>query len=104
MPMEKVIVNYITKDNDILSDSIEINGLVGSNYETLKKEFDKYGLIEVIGEVKGKIKEDIIEVTYIYDLTLLPPHTGVNKSSYNNYINNSLYFILALGIIKVLKK
>ena len=38
-----------------LTDSIEIENYVGSNYETIKKEFDKYSFLELIGEPKGKI-------------------------------------------------
>ena len=97
IPKGKVIVNYVTKDNKKLSDTITIAGLCGTNYETIKKEFDKYNLIEVVGEVKGEIKEDIIEVTYIYDLTPLPPHTGINNNT--NYINYILLSILTLGLI-----
>jgi len=93
IPSGKVIVNYITKDNIKLDDTIIISGLVGTNYETIKKEFDKYSFIEVKGDIKGEIKEDTIEVTYIYDLTPLPPHTGANKNS------NIKIFYLVIVII-----
>lgn len=97
-----VIVNYITKDGEKLSDTIEITGLNGTIYETIKKEFDKYSFIEVIGEAKGEIKEGTTEITYIYDLTPLPPYTGIGNS--NNYIKYILLFISILGFIPIIKK
>lgn len=102
IPIGNVIVNYVTKDNEKLSDSIEISGFVGTDYDTLKKEFNKYSFIEVVGEIKGTIKEGTIEVTYIYDLTPLPPHTGLNNN-HNNYIKYSIYFIIAFGLLKLIK-
>ena len=102
IPIGNIIVNYVTKDGKKLSDTITIAGLCGTNYETIKKKFDKYSFIEVKGEVKGKIKEDTTEVTYIYDLTLLPPQTGVNVSI--NYIKYILSFIITLGLILLIKK
>jgi len=99
IPIGKVIVNYITKDNKKLDDTIIISDLVGTSYETIKKEFNKYSFIEVKGDVKGEIKEQDKEVTYIYDLTPLPPHTGVNKHG-----NKVFYFwLLSFLIIPILK-
>lgn len=99
-----VIVNYMTKDGKKLSNSIAFSGLVGTNYETIKKEFDKYSFIEVIGPVKGEIKEDDIEVTYIYDATPLPPQTGLNKSiDYIKYIIILITLYIIINIILKLK-
>lgn len=97
IPIGNVIVNYVTTEGEKLSNTIAITGLSGTSYETLKKEFDKYSFIKVEGEVKGEIKEETIEVTYIYDLTPLPPHTGINDNT--NYINYILLSILTLGLI-----
>lgn len=101
IPSGNVIVNYITKDNKKLSDSIVIEGLVGENYETLEKEFDKYSLTNVIGNTKGKIKEGITEITYIYDLIPMPPQTGININNSINYLKYILFSlcIIVIGII-----
>ena len=72
-----VIVNYVNKNGDKLTESITLTGLVGNSYATTKKIFDKYNFIEVKGEVEGKYIDGVIEVTYVYDLTPLPPQTGV---------------------------
>ena len=44
-----VIVNYITEDGEELALSEEMTGLVGIEYKTTKKAFDKYYLKEVKG-------------------------------------------------------
>ena len=92
----KVIVNYVKKDGTKLTDSITLTGLVGTTYETVKKEFDKYSFIEVIGEVEGSFTNEDKEVTYVYDLTILPPQTGVetNMFMYVNYI----FALIALAV------
>ena len=92
----KVIVNYVTKDGTKLTDSITLTGLVGTTYETVKKEFDKYSFIEVIGEVEGSFTNEDKEVTYVYDLTILPPQTGIetNIFMYINYI----FALIALAV------
>ena len=90
----KVIVNYVTKDGTKLTDSITLTGLVGTTYETVKKEFDKYSFIEVIGEVEGSFTNEDKEVTYVYDLTILPPQTGIETNIFM-YIN---YIFALLGI------
>lgn len=91
-----VIVNYVTKDGEKLTDSITLTGLVGTTYETVKKEFDKYSFIEVKGEVEGTYTKGQKEVTYVYDLTILPPQTGVetNMFMYVNYI----FALIALAV------
>ena len=92
----KVIVHYVTKDGKKLTDSIEIENYVGSNYETIKKEFDKYSFLELIGEPKGKIVEGVTEITYVYDLTPLPPYTGVNTRNLDIYCY--ITFIISSGL------
>ncbi|MGM9876478.1 MAG: MucBP domain-containing protein [Bacilli bacterium] len=101
----KVIVNYVTKDGTKLTDSITLTGLVGTTYETVKKEFDKYSFIEVIGEVEGSFTKEDKEVTYVYDLTILPPQTGIetNMFMYINYIFALLGIAVAIKTYKTIK-
>ena len=101
----KVIVNYVTKDGTKLTDSIILTGLVGTTYETVKKEFDKYSFIEVIGEVEGSFTNEDKEVTYVYDLTILPPQTGIetNIFMYINYIFALLAIAVAVKTYKTIK-
>ena len=100
-----VIVNYVTKDGEKLTDSITLTGLVGTIYETVKKEFDKYSFIEVKGEVAGTYTKGQKEVTYVYDLTILPPQTGVeaNMFMYVNYIFALIALAVAFRTYKTIK-
>lgn len=99
----KVIVNYVTKDGTKLDDTIIMEKLVGSDYETTKKIFDKYSFIEVKGDVTGKFIDGVIEITYVYDLTPLPPKTGVGSSdSIPSPI--PLYILVLLGFVVFTKK
>lgn len=100
-----VIVNYVTKDGTKLADSITLTGPVGTTYETVKKEFDKYSFIEVKGEVEGTYTKEQQEVTYIYDLTILPPQTGVeaNMFMYVNYIFALIALAVAFRTYKTIK-
>ena len=74
-------------------------------YETVKKEFDKYSFIEVKGEVEGTYTKEQQEVTYIYDLTILPPQTGVeaNMFMYVNYIFALIALAVAFRTYKTIK-
>lgn len=100
-----VIVNYVTKEGTKLTDSITLTGLVGTTYETSKKEFDKYSFIEVKGNAKGEFTEEETEVTYIYDLVILPPQTGVENNAfmYINYIFALIGIAFALKTYKTIK-
>lgn len=100
-----VIVNYVTKDGEKLTDSITLTGPVGTTYETVKKEFDKYSFIEVKGEVEGTYTKGQKEVTYVYDLTILPPQTGVeaNMFMYVNYIFALIALAVAFRTYKTIK-
>ena len=100
-----VIVNYVTKDGEKLTDSITLTGLVGTTYETVKKEFDKYSFIEVKGEVEGTYTKGQKEVTYVYDLTILPPQTGIeaNMFMYVNYIFTLIALAVAFRTYKTIK-
>lgn len=100
-----VIINYVTKDGEKLTDSITLAGPVGTAYETVKKEFDKYSFIEVKGEVEGTYTKGQKEVTYVYDLTILPPQTGVeaNMFMYVNYIFALIALAVAFRTYKTIK-
>ena len=93
-----VIVNYITEDGEELASSEEMTGLVGIEYKTTKKAFDKYYLKEVKGNETGVYAEDTQEVTYVYSLIPLPPQTGYEGNN-TNYIG-----LFILGIVMLLFK
>lgn len=99
----KVIVNYVNKDGIKLTDTIVLEELVGSDYETTKKIFNKYSFIEVKGKTIGKIIDGVIEITYIYDLTPLPPKTGVTSNN-NNSTSSTIYLLSLLVLIVFTKK
>ena len=80
--MGTVIVNYVTTDGTKLTESITLTGLVGEGYTTDKKDFDKYNFVRVDGEVEGEYTEDTIEVTYVYDLVVMPPQTGLDMNMF----------------------
>ena len=90
-----VIVNYVTEDGEELASSEEMTGLVGEDYKTTKKAFDKYYLKEVKGNETGVYTEDTQEVTYVYSLIPLPPQTGYEGNN-TNYLG---LFILGLVML-----
>ena len=94
----RVISNYVTVDGTILDEAIIQENLVGSEYTTYEKSFEKYFLKEVIGEENGKFTIEDINVTYVYDLIPMPPQTGYE----NNYFSiiGLITFILSLFIIR----
>ena len=75
-----------------------MTGLVGSEYKTNKKAFDKYYLKEVKGNETGEYMEETQEVTYVYSLIPLPPQTGYEGNN-TNYIG-----LFILGIVMLLFK
>lgn len=93
-----VIVNYVTEEGEELAPSEEMTGLVGSEYKTNKKAFDKYYLKEVKGNETGEYMEETQEVTYVYSLIPLPPQTGYEGNN-TNYIG-----LFILGIVMLLFK
>ena len=62
-----VVVKYIDKDSEELLDEETITGLVGEEYETKKKTYEKYDFVKVEGNPNGKLALDLIEVTYYYE-------------------------------------
>ena len=82
---EGVIVTYIDKDTREILDTENISGFVGEEYETEKKIYEKYDYSEVIGNPKGKLEIDQIEVTYLYT-----KKTGIVEIVYADEEGNEL--------------
>ena len=56
-------------------------------------------------EVEGKYKDGVIEVTYVYDLTPLPPQTGVefNLFMFIKYLLFAAIIIVSGKTYKLIK-
>lgn len=68
--MGKVIVNFVyEKNNKKLADSVVLQGLKGTGYDTsLRVDIpDIYEESRVVGSVNGKFSDTPVEVTYYYD-------------------------------------
>ena len=98
----KVNVNYVTIENGEyveLTDSIIINGLVETTYETEEKTFEKYTLKEIIGDTTGIFTLEDKEVTYVYELKEMPPKTGVEAPTNNGFGYINYIFMLLVGLL-----
>ena len=63
----KVMVKYLEKDTqNELSETIEIKGYVGKDYETEQKTIEGYTFVNSTNNIKGTMTENIIEVIYYY--------------------------------------
>ena len=62
----KVIVNYVDEEGEELLPEKEIEGYVSQEYETKAEEIEGYELVDVIGEEKGEMTKQYIEITYVY--------------------------------------
>lgn len=102
IPYGETIVNYVNKNNEKLTHSLQISNLVGTSYETQKKVFNDYYLVDIKGNEEGIISKDITEVTYVYDITPLPPHTGIMEN--NSYIKYFIIICLLLMMYKLRKR
>ena len=76
----QVVVKYVDEDtgeviND--SDNYTINGYIGKEYESEKKEFSGYEYTKDTENTKGEMEKDTIEVIYYYKK--LPKETVVNQ-------------------------
>ena len=101
--------NYLSSPRDVYISPIQIRRFRLDTGDMVKgisrcKEGEKFPSLIFVGEVNGEIEEGTKEVTYIYDLTPLPPHTGTNKSNSINYVKYCLYFMLVIGLVKLFKK
>ena len=62
-----VIVRYLEQGTNIeLEKQIEINGNVGDEYETEQLEIPGYEFVQSVGNIKGTMTVDTIEVIYYY--------------------------------------
>ncbi|MBQ8379267.1 MAG: MucBP domain-containing protein [Clostridia bacterium] len=82
---EGVIVTYVDKDTREVLDTQTITGFVGEEYSTEKNTYEKYDYVEVIGNPKGKLEIDQIEVTYLYT-----KKTGIVEIVYADEEGNEL--------------
>ena len=63
----EVIVNHIDKKTgEKLAETEEIEGNVGDEYKTEKKEFEGYDVVEIPENAEGRLTEEPIRVTYYY--------------------------------------
>lgn len=61
-----ILVNYVDQNENKLSDSIVLRGIVGNNYETNQLDISGYHLVETRGNPKGTFEEHTGTITYIY--------------------------------------
>lgn len=85
----KVVINYLDSDSNKLTEEVTTTGEVGTEYTTIKKEFDDYTFIMVEGPTSGEYIDGTIYVTYYYDKNtgtgdIMPPQTGFEPSTINN--------------------
>ena len=83
------IVGSLDSDSNKLTEEVTTTGEVGTEYTTIKKEFDDYTFIMVEGPTSGEYDFDTIYVTYYYDKNtgtgdIMPPQTGFEPSTINN--------------------
>ena len=62
----KVIVRYVLEDGTLVAPNEIINGKVGDEYTTEKKDFDEYDLIQVSDNDTGTMTIENIVVNYVY--------------------------------------
>lgn len=62
----KVIVNHISDSGEVLANPVMMSGDVGSNYESVKKEFKGYKFKEVLGSPTGTYAAEPKIITYVY--------------------------------------
>lgn len=79
----KVIINYIDTEGNKISAQDEIEGIVGTQYETSRKEISHYTANgkEPMNK-KGNYKKDDINVTYVYEKT----ENLINSESKDNEV------------------
>jgi hypothetical protein len=68
-----VFVHHVDKDGKTLSDSEELIGIIGEEYETQAKIIKNYHVTEEPDNAKGVYQEKAIDVTYIYDIAPVLP-------------------------------
>ena len=61
-----VIVSYVDNEGNKLLEDVVINDLVNNDYVTKEEKIEDYVLVEVVGQVSGKISLEEKQVNYIY--------------------------------------
>lgn len=103
IPYGYVTVNYVDKNNNVLAPNKKISKLVGAKYKTERLVIDDYFLVDIIGSEEGEITNNSKNITYIYDKTPNPPHTGIKKQNNIKYIFLLIFPILLIVIKNVFK-
>lgn len=69
----KVYIQHLDTDGNELAETESITGLVGEIYETHALEIEHYNLVKTPENASGIFEENLIFVTYIYDLESTTP-------------------------------
>lgn len=69
----KVYVQYLDTDGHELLETEVLDGVVGDTYETKPKEIEHYQLVVTPDNATGIFQEEIVFVTYVYELVTVPP-------------------------------
>lgn len=65
----KVLVSYVDEEGQQIAASVELTGIVNSNYQTSPKDISGYVLKSDSGNTTGHFIEGIQQVTYVYEKT-----------------------------------
>jgi len=68
-----VFVHHVDKAGKTLEDSEEVIGIIGEPYETKPHEIPNYQLVAEPDNAAGVFSEEVIEVTYVYEITPVKP-------------------------------
>ncbi len=108
-----LIVKYVDKAGKELAQAIETTEIVGTDYVTVKKEFEGYEFIEVTGDkTEGKYIDGTLTVIYVYEFVdgkggdeepKNVPNTGIADDNALEYIT-IFSMITLIGAIVIRKK
>lgn len=65
----KVLVSYVDEEGQQIAASVELTGIVNSNYQTSPKDISGYVLKSDSGNTTGHFIEGVQQVTYVYEKT-----------------------------------
>lgn len=108
-----LIVKYVDKAGKEFAETIETTEIVGTDYVTVKKEFEGYEFIEVTGDkTEGKYIDGTLTVIYVYEFVdgkggdeepKDVPNTGIADDNALEYI--TIFSMLTLiGAVVIRKK
>lgn len=69
----EVHVYHVDQDGHEIKETEIVKGIVGDNYHVEAKEIEHYQLINAPGNASGVFSEEMIEVTYIYEVQKVSP-------------------------------